>query len=220
MFGFRYFWLQYIAAATARCYLQELAKCYWSSTILFLLILSSLPLSDGYDYDVFLSFAEEEREFAERSFLLPLRRKGYSVFWHHEHFVPGYDIGELICNGIHSCRRIILICMGNFARSNFCLLELRYSLAKQRAEGRRCIIPVVFEGQDQWYPRELQGLNQIRLRQQDLSEDEIDALVERISLGKLIDQLHYDDYRLTVTLPYITSLKQLYNSISRDPNHH
>ncbi len=162
-------------------------------------MLSSLPPPDGYDFDVFLSFAEEEREFVERTFLLPLRHKGYSVFWHHEHFVPGYDIGELIYNGIHSCRRIILICTENFARSNFCLLELRYSLERQRVEGTRCIIPVVIEGQDQWYPRELQGLNQIRLRQQDLSEDEIDALVERISLGKLIERLHYDAYGVTVT---------------------
>lgn len=131
-----------------------------------------------------MSFAEEEREFVERSLLLPLRQKGYRVFWHHEHFVPGYDIGELIYNGIHSCRRIILVCTVDFSRSRFCLLELRYALAKQRAEGKRCIIPILFEGEEQYCPREIQGMNQIRLRNQDLGEEEIDALVERLALGK------------------------------------
>ena len=147
------------------------------------MLLHNFNHSDGCEYDVLLSFADEDCSFVENSIYNPLRRRGYSVFWHHDDFTPGLSIEENICQAIDKSRRIILVCTENFMNSAFCLMELHYSMVRQYQVGIRCIIAIIFN--ERHCPRGLQGLNYIKLSHGDLDEDEIEALIDRLSLGRL-----------------------------------
>ena len=82
------------------------------------------------EYDIFLSFADKDREFVEQHLYQPLEQKGYKVCWHHRDFAPGYSIIENIKNSIDKSRRVILVFSEDFHRSEYCLFELRYSCEK------------------------------------------------------------------------------------------
>ena len=62
-------------------------------------------------------------------------------------------------------------------------MELHYSMVRQYQVGIRCIIAIIFD--ERYCPRGLQGLNYVKLSHGDLDEDEIEALIDRLSLGRL-----------------------------------
>ena len=105
------------------------------------------------------------------------------MFWHHGDFIPGLSIEDNICRAIDKSRRIILVCTESFLNSAFCAMELHYGMVRQHQVGIRCIIAIIFD--EKHCPRGLQGLNYIKLRHGDLDEDEIEALMSRLSLGRL-----------------------------------
>ena len=147
-------------------------------TALYLLFIF---ISD-YAFDVFLSFADEDKTFVTNNIYIPLENKGYRVFWHHEHFKPGIEIVENIARAVRVSRRIVFVCTESFGESDFCLQELAYCLDVQRKEKTRRIIPVVVK--EEFCPRELMGFNQIRIDQRDdMSAEEVENFIAKLNLG-------------------------------------
>lgn len=137
-----------------------------------------------YEYDVFLSFADEDRVFVTKNVYIPLKCKGYSIFWHYEHFRPGIGITENIQCAVRMSRRTVFVCTKHFSQSEFCLQELAYCLDVQRREKMRRIIPIVVE--EDFCPKELMGFNQIRVRQNcDMNSEEVEAFIVKLNLGML-----------------------------------
>ena len=98
---------------------------------------------DETNYDVFLSFAEEDKSVALSQIKIPLEEKGYSICWHHDAFMPGYTIIENIEKAIHESRITIVMLSRYFADSEFCLKELQIAVNKsEQLPNKDCIIPV------------------------------------------------------------------------------
>ena len=143
---------------------------------------------DGYDFDVFLSFAEEDSHFVERVLYVPLTDKGYCVFWHHQDFICGLTINDNIVRATQICRRIIFVCSENFQRSTFCQLELKFGLHSHYKDRTRRVIPIVL--QEEFCPDELRHFSQIRVNSLHVNASvDIEKLIQKIDLGKIADDL-------------------------------
>lgn len=94
---------------------------------------------------MFLSFAEEDAVFVETKVKIPLERLGYTVCWHHEHFLPGSSILDNIEQSVYSSRFTIAIISNSFTMSQFCLKELSVVSKKINETSRNCLIPIVME---------------------------------------------------------------------------
>lgn len=144
--------------------------------------------STDFEYDIFLSFADEDRTFATDYLCTPLKQKGYEVFWHYSDFIAGLTIDENIIRATKLCRRVVFVCSEHFHRSEFCQKELKYALHSHYGEYKgkyRRVIPVVV--QDGECTRELRQLHPIGVtKTTDISKDEIQKLIKKLNLGKLI----------------------------------
>lgn len=138
-----------------------------------------------FEHDVFLSFADEDRTFATKSIRDPLRKKGYSVFWHYSDFIAGITIDENIIRATKLCRRVIFVCSEHFCKSEFCQKELKYALHSHYSEysGRyRRVIPLVVQEE---CPKELQQLHPILVTgTSENNKDKGQKLIKRLNLGK------------------------------------
>ena len=137
------------------------------------------PYTD-YEFDVFLSFAEADKEFTETNIHIPLMNKLYRVFWHYEHFKPGLTIMENIIRAVKLSRRTIFVCSRRFMKSEFCKKEMDYCLRVQEKEHTRRVIPVVLE---ECCPEEFKRFNQIRLSGKEMDDNEIKQFLLRLKLG-------------------------------------
>lgn len=135
---------------------------------------------------MFLSFADEDRTFATSNLCTPLKKKGYSVFWHYSDFIAGLTIDENIIRATRLCRRVIFICSEHFHKSEFCQKELKYALHSHYSEynGKyRRVIPVVIKGGE--CTKELQQLRPVEVtKTADTHKDEVQKLLKRLYLGK------------------------------------
>ena len=95
------------------------------------------------EYDVFISFAEEDREFAEFQIKYVLEKKGYKISWHHEVFIPGCSIIENMTKFIFQSRITVVLISGSFHASEFCLKELYIALQKEEQNAFTCIVPIL-----------------------------------------------------------------------------
>ena len=148
------------------------------------------PHQDGYDYDVFLSFAEEDSNFVERVLYVPLTDKGYCVFWHHQHFICGLPINDNIVRATQISRRIIFVCSEYFQRSTFCQMELKFGLHSHYKDRTRRVIPIVL--QEEFCPDELRHFSQIRVNSVHINTSvDIERLVQKIDLGEIVGDPPY-----------------------------
>ena len=98
-----------------------------------------------YDFDVFISFAEEDKAEAENSIKIPLEVLGYSVCWHHDSFIPGYTVNENIEYCIFQSRYTIALLSRAFFKSDFCQTELEITRRKTQSSSYNSLIPVLIE---------------------------------------------------------------------------
>ena len=140
-----------------------------------------------FEYDIFVSFADTDRSFATDYLRVPLKDKGYSVFWHHSDFIAGLTIDENIIRATKLSRTVVFICSEHFHKSEFCRKELKYALHSHYKEynGKyRRVIPLVI--QDGECIKELRHLHPIRVaKTTDVSSDNVKKLIKRLYLGKL-----------------------------------
>lgn len=98
------------------------------------------------EYDVFLSFAEEDLVFVETKLKTPLIEMGYKVCWHHDAFIPGYPVVENIERSIYKSGCMIAALSNSFLKSEFCQRELEIASRKlQQSSKNFYLIPVILE---------------------------------------------------------------------------
>ena len=125
---------------------------------------------DGNSYDIFISFAEEDRDIALFQIKKPLEEKGYSICWHHDAFMPGYTIIENMEKSIYESRITLMMLSKYFAASEFCLKELQIAMKKaEQSSNKGCIIPVKLDESLEIIP-ELKNLTYVNIGDTNLIE--------------------------------------------------
>ena len=94
-------------------------------------------------YDVFISFAEEDKEAAENIIKHPLSKMGYSVCWHHDDFIPGCTIEDNMERAIFKSRLTIILISNAFISSKFCQKEFSILKRKMQQTSTNCLVPVM-----------------------------------------------------------------------------
>ena len=138
---------------------------------------------------MFLSFADEDKEFAEKILHEPLKNKGFNILWHLTDFIAGMTIENNIIQAVKTSRVIIYVCSENFNKSQFCQTELKYgseSHYKQFKGRYRRVIPIVIGGK---CPTQLNTFKIKPIRAsgsvEDYKKSDINKLIEVLRLGKV-----------------------------------
>ena len=87
-------------------------------------------------------YAEQDRNFVEKNFLVPLDKNGYLILNHHLNFIPGNPIADNILVAIKESRYIMPIITENFHKSKYCVYELEQSVLRMIKTKSTCIIPI------------------------------------------------------------------------------
>ena len=98
-----------------------------------------------FKYDVFLSFADEDRETVERELKEPLEASGYTVCWHHTAFIAGWTILQNMEFHIRCSRMVVVLLSNSFDESKFCQHELNIAFQRMKHKNISCILPVLLE---------------------------------------------------------------------------
>ena len=103
-----------------------------------------LLLSDDqqFKYDLLPIYAEKDRDFVEKNFLVPLDKSGYAILNHHLNFIPGNPIADNILIAIKESRYLMPVITENFLKSKYCVYELEQSVIRMIKTKSTCIIPV------------------------------------------------------------------------------
>lgn len=130
--------------------LQVSCNLLWLKSIPFF-----IPAEESkYDFDAFISFAEEDKTFAEEGVKRQLEELGYSICWHHDAFIPGFTVNENMEMFIFRSNYTIALISRAFFMSNFCTNELEITRRKIQNTGHNCLIPIMVEKWDE-IPSEL-----------------------------------------------------------------
>ena len=78
---------------------------------------------ENKEYDIFLSYANEDEEYVEGYLIAGLEMRGYQVCFHHKDFVPGESIIANIENAIMKSKRTLVYISEAFNESGFCRWE-------------------------------------------------------------------------------------------------
>ncbi|XP_067682638.1 toll-like receptor 4 [Haliotis asinina] len=94
------------------------------------------PIQNGndtnYEYNAFISYADEDRDFALHMFIQKLEREGnLRLCLHHRDFIPGEPIAANILSAIQKSQFVVIVLSPNFLDSYWC----RYEFEMARMEG-------------------------------------------------------------------------------------
>ncbi|KAK3102499.1 hypothetical protein FSP39_011836 [Pinctada imbricata] len=79
----------------------------------------------NFIYDCFISYADEDREFALHNMMNYLEKiSGLKLCFHQRDFMPGIDIAQNITNAIHQSRKTICVLSPDYLNSYWCMYEL------------------------------------------------------------------------------------------------
>ena len=78
---------------------------------------------ENKEYDIFLSYANEDEEYVEEYLIPGLEMRGYKVCFHRQDFVPGESIVANIENAIMKSKRTLVYISEAFNESGFCRWE-------------------------------------------------------------------------------------------------
>lgn len=150
--------------------------------------------SPGFEFDVFLSFADDDRDFVQKVLHEPLSNRGYKALLHLTDFIAGMSIEDNIIRAVDISRVVLYVCSKSFTESSFCQTELKYGMDshynKYRGRYRR-VIPVVIGGSGlEECPAQL---NTFRIRPikvpgsvEDYDRQVIDEVMKALKLGKML----------------------------------
>ncbi|VDI43161.1 Hypothetical predicted protein [Mytilus galloprovincialis] len=102
----------------------------------------------NYKFDVFLSYADEERIFAIMELTKRLEEnENFRLCIHERDFIPGCDIADNIVNAIHNSRKVIFVVTPAFLKSKWCIYELNMAYMEYvvSRQGVNCMIMVIKE---------------------------------------------------------------------------
>ena len=103
--------------------------------------------NEGYQYDAFLSFADEDRPFVnqvvtklEENTILQCQ-----VCVHYRDFTPGRSIYKNIVEAIHMSKKTVVFISRAFLKSSWCKYELRMAMTEESYRKRQVVVMVVLE---------------------------------------------------------------------------
>ncbi|XP_055996804.1 toll-like receptor 4 [Ostrea edulis] len=103
--------------------------------------------NDEFQFDAFLSFAEEDFEFV-KDVIEELENRSedrYRLCFHHRDFIPGTSIASNIVSAIHHSRKTIIFMSHAFLNSTWCKYELQMSITKEVETNSDVIIMIVLD---------------------------------------------------------------------------
>ncbi|XP_061181210.1 toll-like receptor 4 [Saccostrea echinata] len=102
---------------------------------------------EGYKYDVFLSFADEDRVFVDKV-VEQLEKNAdiqFNVCVHYRDFTPGKSISKNIVSAVHTSKKTIVFMSRAYLKSHWCNYELRMAVTEESHMNRKVIIMTVLE---------------------------------------------------------------------------
>lgn len=103
--------------------------------------------NDDFEFDAFLSFAEEDRKFVDK--IIEELENGsdekYHLCLHHRDFTPGVPIERNIVSAVHLSRKTIVFMSSSYLKSTWCNYELRMSLTKEGEANRKVIVMIILD---------------------------------------------------------------------------
>ncbi|XP_061178660.1 toll-like receptor 4 [Saccostrea echinata] len=125
----------------------------WKLRYIYYMSKWSLPASrktedKKYDYDAFVSHADEERDFVTQEMISELEITSQLVLCLHERdFTPGKSIGENITKSICNSRYILCVVTENFLSSHWCMYELEMALTDNRySRDKQSVLLIMYGG--------------------------------------------------------------------------
>ena len=99
-----------------------------------------------YEYDAFISYAEEDREFAVHKMIENIEKNDIRLCFHSRDFTPGFDIAENITNAIHNSRKTVCVLSPAFLASYWCTYELNIARMESiySRQGENTLFLIVF----------------------------------------------------------------------------
>ena len=136
-----------------------------------------LSLIVDYEYDVFLSFAEEDFKSVEKIYKALETDHNYRVVWHHRDFTVGVPSQQNMEEFIQKSRKIIIVLTRAFLQSDHCKNE--YAIAYSRLDDNKenCIVTVLLSSCP--VPKEIKFLRHLYFRHSCFMEHLIDNLGEQ-----------------------------------------
>ena len=97
---------------------------------------------EGKEFDVFVSYANEDEGYVDEYLIPELQNRGYKVCYHRVNFCGGTSIIENICNSINNSKRTLVFFSNLFRESPFCIWEFKEALNKDLREETKNLITI------------------------------------------------------------------------------
>ncbi|GFO25883.1 hypothetical protein PoB_005238800 [Plakobranchus ocellatus] len=94
----------------------------------------------NFEYDVFICYAEEDRDFVLDVLNDALESRGFKVFIHSRDFAAGEFIGSNIVRAVRSCRRTVVVLTRALAESSWCGYEIQMANMESAHRGYPVLI--------------------------------------------------------------------------------
>ncbi|KAK3103128.1 hypothetical protein FSP39_016715 [Pinctada imbricata] len=103
--------------------------------------------NDEFLFDCFVSYADEDRQFAFHDMMKNLEGSNdIKLCFHQRDFIPGFEIGENITNAIHRSRKTICVISSNYLNSHWCKFE--FNMARMEniysRNGNNCLMFILY----------------------------------------------------------------------------
>jgi hypothetical protein len=100
-------------------------------------------LSDGFTYDVFLSFRGEDMPLDFIAHLLvAFQKRGINAFY--ESLRIGEDISPALCKAIEESKISVIVLSENYASSRWCLDELAKIMECKKRNNKQIVLPIFY----------------------------------------------------------------------------
>ncbi|XP_062569045.1 uncharacterized protein LOC134231144 [Saccostrea cucullata] len=125
----------------------------WKLQYIYYMSKWSLPASRKtfnkiYEYDAFVSYADEERDFVTQEMISELEITSQRALCLHERdFTPGKSIGENITKSICNSRYVLCVVTENFLSSHWCMYELEMALTDNKySRDKQSVFLIMYGG--------------------------------------------------------------------------
>ena len=97
---------------------------------------------EGKEFDVFVSYADEDEEYVGEYLIPELQNQGFKVCYHRVNFHAGKPITTNIFEAIDGSKRTLVFFSNDFNQSNFCMWEFSVALEMDLKEGTNRLITI------------------------------------------------------------------------------
>ena len=97
---------------------------------------------EGKEFDVFVSYADEDEEYVGEYLIPELQNLGFKVCYHRVNFHAGKPITTNIFEAIDGSKRTLIFFSNDFKQSDFCMWEFSVALEMDLKEGTNRLITI------------------------------------------------------------------------------